>query len=252
MSTSEAARKKKLDTVRALLDRAQHPGTSAEEAAACSAKAEEIMLAYGLESALLAAPTLDESQIDVTKIKVGTPYTREKIGLLHAIAVNNDCHTLVMVPGDGNYGRGVTVEIAGFPEDRDRVEFLFTSLLIQATNGVLKAKPRPGSREYLPNFKSTWLIGFAQAVQERFAAMRARLTAEADATRDSSEPGAALVLATRAQMALAFMKRRHPGDWEDTSTKVRGSGATAGRAAGHQADLGTDRFDPTARKAIAS
>lgn len=122
------------------------------------------------------------------------------------------------------------MHLFGFASDLERVELLFTSLLVQAAHGLAGAAVPAG--EHPAAFRRTWLAGFAYVVAERLRA------AEAGAVAASGEPSVALVLADRSDRVRRRLTEVYPRLRTAPSRRLAGTGFGSGAAAGHRADLG--------------
>jgi len=217
-----------LDRVRKLLAKAEHPGTPVEEAQAFSAKASALMAAYAIDQALVDAqsPAATSTPI-VRQIDVDPPYAMPRAVLLDRVA---RAHRVRVVIGpDGPSGRRQCT-LVGFPVDLEVVEVLFTSLLLQASTAMLHASadsPRPKA------FRRAFLLGYAEVIGGRLATVRE----EAASAADRGQPGAALVLADRADRVEALMAQEFPRLRSLRMTTSSGGGLSAGRVAGARADL---------------
>jgi hypothetical protein len=217
-----------LDRVRKLLAKAEHPGTPVEEAQAFSAKASALMAAYAIDRALVETQSTTTTTTPTARqIDVDPPYALPRAVLLDRVA---RAHRVRVVIGpDGPSGRRQCT-LVGFPIDLEVVEVLFTSLLLQASTAMLHASadsPRPKA------FRRAFLLGYADVIGGRLAAVRD----EADSAADRGRPGAALVLADRADRVDAFMDKEFPRLRSLRMTTSSGGGLSAGRAAGARADL---------------
>ena len=218
---------KVLDRVRKLLAKAEHPGTPVEEAQAFSAKASELMAAYAIDQALVDAAQPSGATPIVREIEVDAPYAMPRAVLLDRVARAHRVRT-VIGPDAGSGRRRCT--LVGFPVDLDIVEVLFTSLLLQASTAMLNASAdldRPKA------FRRAFLLGYADVIGARLAAVRH----ETDAVADRGRPGAALVLADRSDQVDAVFEREFPQLRRMRMTTTSGGGLSAGRAAGARADL---------------
>ena len=216
-----------LDRVRKLLAKAEHPGTPVEEAQAFSAKASELMAAYAIDQALVeAAAPLTATPI-VREIEVDAPYAMPRAVLLDRVGRAHRVRT-VIGPDAGSGRRRCT--LVGFPVDLDIVEVLFTSMLLQASTAMLNASAdlaRPKA------FRRAFLLGYADVIGARLATVQQ----QTDAVADRGRPGAALVLADRADKVDALFDREFPNLRRMRMTTTSGGGLSAGRAAGARADL---------------
>lgn len=243
-----------LDKVRALLVKAEST-TFEHEAEAFAAKAAELVARYGLEQTLRRSPERDDDPMDSKVIILSEPYALTKADLLHQLAKRMSCHVIrrsaqpaypaqpaITLP-DGRVLREATPAVEAQParatvyghrSDLERVEFLYTSLLVQAHRMVRAVRPdRPGAN--VRAYRRAWLIGFACRIGERLDALVKTVVEE------SETPGAALVLVDRAALANAAMRKAHPNMRTTTTTISSRSGFNAGRAAANRADLGQAR-----------
>jgi hypothetical protein len=216
-----------LDRVRKLLAKAEHPGTPVEEAQAFSAKASALMAAYAIDQALLEAAHPTATTPIVRQLEVDPPYALPRAVLLDRVARAHRVR-VVIGPDAGSGRRQCT--LVGFPVDLEVVEVLFTSLLLQASTAMLHASadsPRPKA------FRRAFLLGYADVIGGRLATVRE----QADSSADCGRPGAAVVLADRADRVDALMEQEFPRLRSLRMTTSSGGGLSAGRAAGARADL---------------
>lgn len=211
-----------LARVRKLLAKAEDPACTPAEAEAFTAKATELIAKYGVDRALLAAgdPTLDPVGDRVVPLE--PPYALDKAGLLAAVAVPLRCR-VVRKTRDG-----VQVHLFGHATDLERVELLFTSLLVQAAHG-LSAVPVP-RHEHPAAFRRSWLAGFAHAIGGRLR--------EAEQAAEDAAPGAALVLVRRSDLVERRMAEAYPKLRTASRRRLAGGGLEQGYAAGQAASLG--------------
>jgi hypothetical protein len=241
-----------LGRIRKLLARAERAGTP-EEAQACTDKAVELMARHGVDMALLAAAEPGVDEIGATRVEVADPYSAGKARLLGWTASALRCRAVLHQLGGGRVG---AVTVFGFASDRERVEVLFTSLLLQAGAQLVRQRPaRPG--ESVAAYRRSWLHGFAVQVHRRLvsAERRAEQRAEDRATGgaggaggDAGAPGAALVLADRRGRVERAYAEAFPVLGRSRRTTLSGSGFAAGAAAGERADLGAGAL--SARRAL--
>ncbi|MDT5039714.1 MAG: hypothetical protein QOE51_699 [Actinoplanes sp.] len=212
-----------LARVRKLLAKAEDPACTPAEAEAFTAKATELIAKYGVDRALLAAadPALDP--VGDRVVPLDPPYALDKAGLLASVAVPLRCR-VVRKTRDG-----VQVHLFGHATDLERVELLFTSLLVQAAHG-LSAVPVP-AREHPAAFRRSWLAGFAHAIGGR---LRGAEQAASDAA-----PGAALVLVRRSDLVERKMAEAYPKLRTASRRRLAGGGLEQGFAAGQAASLGS-------------
>ena len=240
-----------LARVRKLLAKAEDPACTPTEAEAFTAKAAELIAKYGVDQALLAGadPALDP--VGDRVVTVVAPYARDKAGLLGAVAVALRCR-VVFLERRGTarvHKSGLLAAVAaplrcrvvhltrpgltqshlfGHAADLERVELLFTSLLVQAAHGL--AATGVPDFDHPAAFRRSWLVGFTEAV-------RARLT-EADRAAAAGVPGAELVLVDRTELVDRRRDQAYPNLVRLGPRRLAGSGRRLGYAAGRTADLG--------------
>jgi hypothetical protein len=236
-----------MDRVRGLLAQAEHPNTSKEEAEAFTAKAADLMAKYGIDSAMVADRGEVRESVTQKRIDLLAPYAREKADLLSAVARNSGCRLV-----RHTWGRTMThVTAFGFPADLERVEVLYTSLVLQATRDVLREEV-----PYWENtaaYRRTWLVGFAGAVGARLRAAAERARDEAESQRMASgETGRSveLVLADRSTLVTSALEEAFPKLTPGRVRELSGSGTASGYAAGRRADLGGPKVTGGGRRRI--
>ncbi|MFG1675147.1 DUF2786 domain-containing protein [Micromonospora sp. NPDC049282] len=214
-----------LSKVRKLLAQAEDPACTPAESATFMAKAAELIARYGVDRALLAAREPAADPVGDRVVEVIAPYARDKAGLLAAVADPLRCRCVRR-----RQGNGFAMHLFGFASDLERVELLFTSLLVQAAHGLAGAAVPVG--EHPAAFRRTWLAGFAQAVAERLRA------AEAGAVAEAGAPSVALVLADRSHRVQRRLAEAYPRLRTAPRRRLAGGGFGPGAAAGRRADLG--------------
>lgn len=214
-----------LSKVRKLLAQAEDPSCTPAESAAFTAKATELIARYGVDRALLAARDPATDPVGDRVVDVVAPYARDKVGLLAAVADPLRCRCVRR-----RQGAGFAMHLFGFASDLERVELLFTSLLVQAAHG-LAGTPVPAN-EQPAAFRRTWLAGFAHVVADRLRA------AEAGAVVESGAPSVALVLADRSDRVQRRLAEVYPRLRTAAPRRLAGSGFGSGAEAGRRADLG--------------
>lgn len=239
---------KMLARIRALLSKAQDPAATIAEAETYTAKATELMARYGIDRAMLAAadPTTDIPGDRI--ITVDAPYARDKQHLLSQIGLSLGCRTVLK-----RRGSDFSVHLFGYASDLERVDMLFTSLLLQAVNGLAQTPaPYYGSTAA---FRRTWLAGFTDTVTERLreAENRAAQNATTEQQRTGTTgPSVALVLADRRTVVERAMNAAYPKLKTARPRTLSGSGYHHGAAAGRRADLGGPRIASDRRRRLSS
>ncbi len=165
-----------LAKVRKILTKAEDPAATPHEAETYTAKAAELMAAYGIDRALLAAASPESDLVGDRVVLLDAPYALDKAGLLNAVALALRCRAVQRVRR-GASGKQISMHLFGFDSDLFRVEVLYTSLLVQATTMLNRTTAPP--YESLAAYRRSWLAGFTAAVAQRLA--EAEMKAEADA-----------------------------------------------------------------------
>ena len=195
------------------------------------------MARHGIDMALLSAaePGLDE--VGATRMEVADPYSAGKARLLGWTASALRCRAVLHQLGGGRVG---AVTVFGFASDRERVEVLFTSLLLQAGAQLLRERP-PHPGESVAAYRRSWLHGFAVQVHRRLvdAERRAEQQAEQQAEErggaaggGAGSPGAALVLADRRSRGRARLRRGVPRAGPQPAVGAVGHRVRGGRGRG--------------------
>jgi hypothetical protein len=239
--TPEAVRERKLRQIQTMLDLASDERTPEGEREAAMNRAMALMAAYGVDEMMLNARRGQHTDPVIRhRIPMSDPYSYEKMHLAHEIASALNCKTTYQ-----HLGRRVTsITLFGFKSDVERVELLYTSLLLQAVNGVRNERPAwYASAAETRSYRKNWLVGFANRVGTRLwlKEKEAREAHDQAHRNDASgEPGTALVLSTRAQKVKAF--------YEEETTDIKfgrksrrsygEEGYGDGSRAGSKADLG--------------
>jgi hypothetical protein len=130
------------------------------------------------------------------------------------------------------------MHLFGYGSDLERVEVLYTSLLLQATTQMMRTPTPP--LETKAAFRRSWLAGFTAAVGRRLreAERQAATEAAGAAAPTGSTRSVELVLADRSRAAEAAMHAAYPRLTTGRRRTLSGSGARSGYSAGQRADLG--------------
>jgi hypothetical protein len=224
-----------LAKVRKLLAKAADPATTTAEAEAYTAKAAALAAAYGIDQALLAAAEPGRDPLGDRVVPLEAPYATDKGDLLSVIAHELRCRAVRRIDRTAD-GTSVTLHLFGHGSDLDRVELLFTSLLLQATRDLTRT-PIPRG-EHAAAFRRSWLAGFSYAIQQRLSDAERKAAAEAAPRFAAAGSSAALVLASRSELVEAAMHDAYPQLRTARPRVLSGGGGHHGWAAGQRADLG--------------
>jgi hypothetical protein len=233
-----------LDRVRKLLAKAEDEGCTEAEAEALTAKAAELMARYGIDRALLGAlhPGSDKPADRV--IELDNPWAGVKVHLLGGVAGALRCQSVIL----GRRGPASRVHLFGYESDPDRVELLFTSLLVQM-HRALAQQVVPGAYGEAKAWRRSYMLGYASAVVARIRAAEDAAVTKATAGEQQGQPGTALVLADRALVVKTRLQQAYPRT-RQTRTTYTGSGYRDGHAAGQRADIGGARVGGGSGRAL--
>ncbi|MGZ5404287.1 MAG: DUF2786 domain-containing protein [Nocardioides sp.] len=231
--------------VRKLLTKAEDPAATTQEAQAYTAKASELMAAHGIDRALLAArePSLDV--VGDRVIVLDRPYAAEKAQLVGQVAFALGCRVVRRT----RYPHGakeLSVHLFGHRSDLQRVEILFTSLLLQAMQALART-PVPGWDQPAA-FRRSWLSGFSTAVGRRLEQAERQAAEHAEDRFAASGTSTALVLADRSAAVETARDATYPDLQPASARRLSGSGGAQGWAAGQRADLGNARLGGARRE----
>lgn len=236
-----------LAKVRKLLAKAEDPATTPAEAELYTEKATELMAAYGIEEALLAQSEAGRDPVGDRRIRLEPPYAADKAGLLGAVALELRCQAVQRREHDGA-GTLLVLHLFGHQSDLQRVEVLFTSLLVQSAHGLARTKVPPW--EHKAAFRRSWLAGFTRAVALRLRAAEQQAESAAADRFASTGTSSALVLADRSVAVADRMHQEYPRLRTASPRRLSGSGGEEGWAAGQSADLGGSRLGRGERGAL--
>lgn len=229
---------KVLNTIRNLLAKAEAT-TYAAEAEALSAKAQDLMTRYAIDSAVLEAKrhiSLSD-EVETRRFLIDNPYPEAKVSLVQAVSDANAAKVIWFK----HYG---LVSVVGMPVDLDLVELLFTSLLVQSAHALAEAGRDRASRS--PSFRRSFLLAYASRIGERLTEARERAAAEATVTY-----GSALVpiMTERDEAVNAAFAEQFPKMSSTSQSVSNPHGWAAGREAADGADItgGRERIDRSRR-----
>lgn len=247
-----------LRRIRGLLEKAGSTSFG-PEADALYDKAAELMARHRIDAALLEASRApaDRSPVVERPVDLGSgQYVRARLQLIHHVAANHGCRLLTHTTRNGR-----VATVVGVADDCDRVEMLYTSLLLQAARlagaawseraqaasegGDLRRR-RPTSNQVA--WKREFLFGFAGRVGERLEELgqMAARTPGAETGPDAGGGGSvALALADRGQRVDDWVARTHPRlrSLAPATGFTGHGGLAAGRTSADGADLGRPRVE---------
>jgi hypothetical protein len=174
---------------------------------------------------LLAAGDPTTDRVGDRMVTVPAPYARDKADLLAGVAGTLRCRSVRWRADDG-----FATHLFGFASDLERVEVLFTSLLVQAAYGMAAAVVPEW--EHPAAFRRSWLEGFRWAVVQRLRESERR------AEQAAAGPSTALALADRSDRVAQRLAEAYPRVRTAPPRRLSGGGLEGGLSAGRSADLG--------------
>jgi hypothetical protein len=223
-----------LDRVRKLLAKAEDESVTPPEAQALTAKAAELMAKYGIDRALLAADRPETDRPGNRILDIDNPWARVKAHLLCGLASALRCQAVLLSTQTGS-----KVHVFGFHSDLERLDVLYTSVLIQMWHGLAGAEVPAWSRSARA-WRRSWLLGFATAVIAKVRAAEHKAACQAAEAANGNGSRTALVLADRAQVIRGEAERAYPLT-RTARVTYSGTGYRDGYAKGQRADIGTGR-----------
>ncbi|MFI1655640.1 DUF2786 domain-containing protein [Streptomyces sp. NPDC020472] len=230
----------KLARIRAILAKAEDPAATPAEAEAFFSKAAELMAKYGIEQAMLAASDPSADKVGHRTIVIEGSYAEERRLLAALIAKEVSVEPILSrhrKRGEKRYT--YSVELYGFESDMERAEMLYTSLSLQASNGLRTTRPAWWEDTTLATHRKAWLRGFTASVVQRLKDAEKRAKGEAEAVHGSS---VALVLADRAALAKQAADAANPNIGHYKPRTRSSSAFEKGQRAGNAADIGSARL----------
>lgn len=228
-----------LAKVRKILAKAEDPAATPDEAETYTAKAAELIAAYGIDQALLAESRPGSDVVGDRVVVLEAPYALDKAGLLAGVAAALRCQPVQRTRYvDG--AKQLSMHLFGYESDLARAELLYTSLLLQASSLLQRTPVPPG--EHVAAYRRSWLAGFGAAVVRRLRDQERRAEARAS-QQDGPSTGrsVSLVLADRSVAVRRAVQEEYPHLSRGQARSLSGSGGTAGYLAGQRADLGGAR-----------
>jgi hypothetical protein len=240
MSSSDSA---VLAKIRKILAKAEDPAATPEEAETYTAKAADLIAAYGIDRALLAEEVPGSDVVGDRVVVLDAPYALDKASLLSGVAHALRCQAVRRIRYVGpDATKQVSIHLFGFDSDLARVELLFTSLLLQATTRLARTSAPP--YESVAAYRRSWLAGFTGAVTHRLRLAESRAGQDAERARDDDARAGRsveLVLADRSVAVAGAVDSEYPHLTSARRRQLSGSGGRSGWAAGERADLGGPR-----------
>jgi hypothetical protein len=144
---------KMLERVRKLLAKAERAGTE-HEAEAFTAKANELMLRYSINEAMLQRSGEHTSEKIIAKTITVEGYAKAKLELLRAVARGCGCDAAFYSNSKSSGWSSGRAEVVGWESDVEAFEVLFASVTMQALSEAAREFTRV-KRTY-PQLRATW------------------------------------------------------------------------------------------------
>lgn len=220
-----------LEKVRKLLTLAERATTDAE-AQAFTAKASKLMAKYSITEALLEATAAKAPEPSDKTVKCPNPWGKVHAHLLQRLAREVGVQSIRLL----GY-KTVSVQLFGWDNDLERLEVLYTSVMLQMTTGSARLSfPSYYSASQVRTERRSWMLGYVSGVCTKVA------TAEREAVKEvveSSGTGAELVLSDRKQIVIDRYHEVHdPKSIRNVKMTYRGSMYGSGYRAGQNANIG--------------
>lgn len=224
---------KHLARVRALLAKAEST-TFEQEADALTAKAQELISKYSLETLLAGAAheqATGRCDVGTRNLVLHAPYVSAKASLVDAVAAANRCRC-IFTPTES------LVTLVGAPSDLEAVDLLTTSLLTQAEIAMRRHRDQATSWDsHTKSFRRAFLLSFAVRIRQRLLEATAVAVTESD-DRDRLLP----VLTRHAADVDRRVRELFPSITKSRRTTVSNhAGWAAGRDAADRAQVDNRR-----------
>jgi hypothetical protein len=207
-----------LERIRKLLAKAEATEFE-EEAAALTAKAQELMTRHAIDEAMIASPST-EAGPRMVRLPVDPPYADAKSVLLSVVANANRGRAILLTGLD-------LCAVIAHADELTAIEMLYTSLLVQAQNALREAdRGLAGGRSRNPSFRASFLVAYAHRIAERLTHASEDVVAHAGA-------GALPVLRRREDAVEEFVDAHYGG--RTTASAVRGAYDREGHHHGRRA-----------------
>lgn len=243
-----------LRRIRGLLDKANDPAVTEHEREAYTEAAMRLIAQHGVTDEMLAAQRPDTDKPGKREISLSGVHTRSQMELLTCIAEAFPSQTYYV-----RKGRTITsVVVYGFDADLDKIEFLFTLLLVQMFNEVAKVKANPGDWPFwygktelaarTRHERIGFMLGYASRIRARLVALFEDAREEYD--REHGGSGTELVLASKHDRVLALFDEENGKIKMDKPRYYDGAAVARGQAAADRADLGGTKLQTAGQRAL--
>jgi len=236
------AEQSRIEKIQKLLSLAERAG-SQEEADLSYAKAQDLMMKWSIDEAMLAATGKSQDEIVRDEIIIKrSSFFKAYQQLAIAVAQANGVKVLVKNPG--TWGQFSGVELFGWKSDIERVKMMYTSLLIQGSRERNRAMPvhvKNDGAKYVARWRNSFTIAYAIHVGNRLReqAIRTKKKAVAEDKSGSLLPA----VQTRAERLEAEFKKVPTKNVRATKFNITDAdGYNKGRDAADRADIGNERI----------
>lgn len=220
-----------LERVRKLLAKAENDAVTPQEAQSLTAKASELMAKYNIDRALLAATQPVQDKPASKRIKVTNPWRTVHAHLLARLATATGMQAIRVSGTQGS----LFVHVFGYVSDVERVELLYTSVMLQMANGVKHVERRGWmTTAQFRAERRSWLMGYVAGVVGLVEEAEARV--RQDVVQEKGT-GAELVLADRSLVIQNAYDTAYP---ERRTVRMTFTGSQYGNGykAGRSANIG--------------
>lgn len=217
--------------VRQMLAKAEAEGATEAEAEAYTAKAAELMAAYGIDRAMADAKATAKQKPGSRKIDIDNPWAQVRAHLLAGIAGALGCQCVLLSTSKP----GARIHVFGFESDLEQVDVLYTSLVLQMASSLKRVRP-PWDVRSVRAWNRSYLLGWVTAVTARAKAAYDKAAKDADATVKPGESGTALVLSDRAVEIREALTEAYPVT-RKTRITYSGRGYGSGYSDGQNANI---------------
>lgn len=226
---------KAMRRIRAALELSWDESTTDGEREQARETAMRLMSLYGISHAHLVAEGKATDEIGTTKIELTDPYSYNKGQILAYVAKALRCKSVYTKQRGKRYEE---MTIVGAESDRERVEMLYTSVLVQAYHGLGYISGNSASATKV--MRSTYLSAYGHRIGERLKEIERSTIAE-DAA--SSGGGAEMVLVDRATLIDTHFDELFGGALKkvDQGRRYSNSAWNTGVTNANRADLGQSR-----------
>jgi hypothetical protein len=232
-----------VERINKLLAKAERTDNS-EEAEAFFSKAAALQSKHAIDEIMLNAAAGNKRDDIITKeYPLSGSYAKAHILMLHVLSKPLNCKVI-------QYKRGtkITAKVHGFRSDIERLDILFSSVLIQAARQL-----KPWAKEHTHagmtaaekyQRRKSYLIGFGEGAAKK---LQESMTT---AVEEAKEPGVGLVLVDRKQQVEDSCRDTFGRLGRARATKTDYAAVGHGQRAGRNADVGSSRVGPGNARAL--